>query len=80
MPLLSEYNFEGELYIGLRNVQAPQNVALLFQMAESSADPNLPRQALHWSYLSENRWLPLQSEEAAVVDHTGGLIILGLWS
>ena len=77
-PLLPQYMFEGELYIGLRNVTAPQNVALLFQMAEGSADPDLAPQPLQWSYLSGNRWLSLQDEGALLADATRGLVNSGI--
>lgn len=76
--MLPQYNFEGELLIGLRNVTAPQNLALLFQLAEGSADPALTAQTLHWSYLSGNRWLPLPAGDGIVSDSTRGLINSGI--
>jgi len=76
--LLPQYAFEGELLVGLRNVTAPQNLALLFQMAEGSADPDLAPQKLHWSYLSGNRWLPLETGDALISDSTRGLINSGI--
>ena len=78
IPLLPQYNFEGELMIGLRHVSAPQTLALLFQMDESSADPDLPQQVLQWSYLSGNRWLPLPESAGVVADHTRGLLNSGI--
>jgi baseplate J-like protein len=56
---LPRYDHEGELYIGLRNAKPPETVSLLFQMAESSADPELLPVPIEWSYLSGDRWLTL---------------------
>ncbi|MFT7265137.1 MAG: hypothetical protein ACI9A2_003221 [Halioglobus sp.] len=75
---LPQYDFEGELYIGLRHVTAPQNLALLFQVAEGSANADLAPQALQWSYLSGNRWLSLQDDGSLLADSTRGLINSGI--
>lgn len=74
---LPQYDDEGELYIGMQGVQAPQNVALLFQMAEGSADPDLEPVPVHWSYLSGNRWISLD-DGGVVQDSTRGLINSGI--
>jgi hypothetical protein len=74
---LPRYDLEGELYIGLSNVGAPQRVSLLFQMAEGSANPDLPPQAVQWSYLSGNAWLTLQ-DGSLISDGTRGLINSGI--
>ncbi len=76
-PFLPQYEFEGELYIGLCNVTAPQNVALLFQVAEGSADPDLTPEPVQWSYLCGNRWLTLQ-DGSVLADGTRGLINSGI--
>lgn len=76
-PLLPQYTFEGELYIGLRDVVAPLNVALLFQVAEGSANPDLTPEPVQWSYLSGNRWLTLQ-DGSLIADATRGLINSGI--
>lgn len=74
---LPQYDFEGELYIGLQNVRPPQNLALLFQMAEGSADPNVQPEPVQWSYLSGNRWLSLHHGNI-LQDTTRGLINSGI--
>jgi hypothetical protein len=74
---LPQYDFEGELYIGLQYVRPPQNLALLFQMAAGSADPDLPPEPVHWSYLSGNRWLSLHRGNI-LQDATRGLINSGI--
>lgn len=74
---LPQYDFEGELFVGLRNVSAPQNVALLFQVAEGSANPDLTPEPVQWSYLSGNRWRSLH-DGSLIVDGTRGLINSGI--
>ncbi len=74
LPLFAH---EGELYIGLSGVTAPQQVTLLFQMAEGSADPNLEPAPVRWSYLSGDRWLSLHNGDI-LRDTTRGLINSGI--
>ena len=73
-----QYANEGELYIGLQDVRPPQNLTLLFQMAEGSADPDLPPVPIQWSYLSGNRWLSLEEQGHVLQDTTRGLINTGI--
>ena len=58
---LPQFENEGELYIGIDNISAPQNLSLFFQLAEGSADPDLAKPQVNWSYLSNNQWQPLQA-------------------
>lgn len=76
-PFLPRYENEGELYIGISNVKAPQNVSLLFQMAEGSADPDLKPSSIQWACLSDNRWLDLHHGNI-VSDSTRGFINTGI--
>jgi hypothetical protein len=76
-PFLPRYTNEGELYIGLQGVQPAQNVSLLFQLAEGSADPDqTPEPKVRWSYLSGNCWQPLD-EGHLMRDGSTGLIQSG---
>jgi hypothetical protein len=75
--LLPPHDFEGELHVGLRDVVAPLNVSLLFQMAEGSANPDRAPAPVQWSYLSGNRWLTLQNG-SLINDATRGLINSGI--
>jgi hypothetical protein len=59
VPLLPQFDADGELLVGLEGVVAPQNIALLFQMAPGSADPDLPHGELGWSFLDGDDWRPL---------------------
>ncbi len=69
---------EAEFYIGVADLQPPQNLALLFQLAEGSANPKTLKPADHvqWSYLSKNKWVALKKDE--VNDRTGQLIRSGI--
>jgi hypothetical protein len=75
--LLPQFGYEGELYIGLQDVQPPQNLALLFQLAEGSGDPDVEPVPVQWSYLSDNRWVSLDDGNV-LQDTTRGLINTGI--
>ena len=74
---LPQYNYEGELYIGIQDVHPPQNLSLLFQMAEGSANPDLEPVPVQWHYLSGNRWISLENGNV-LQDTTRGLINSGI--
>ncbi len=74
---LPSYDNEGELYIGLGDVHPPQNLSMLLQMAEGSADPDLEPAPVEWSYLSGNRWISLHDGHI-LADTTRGLINSGI--
>ncbi|MBP6899671.1 MAG: hypothetical protein KBC73_06265 [Burkholderiaceae bacterium] len=81
-PLLPEHEAEGELFIALAGVQPPQRLSLLLQLAEGSADPDVPPPpTLRWSVLSADRWLPLSTGAAeagsAAGSSAGGLLADG---
>lgn len=69
---------EAEFYIGLTGLKLPQNLALLFQVADGTADPLSvkPDQHIHWSYLYSNEWIPFAKDE--VEDKTDGLLNAGI--
>ncbi len=75
--ILPAYDNEGELYIGLQGVVAPQTVSILFQLAVGSADPDLPPQPIEWGYLSGNQWISLQQGQL-LVDGTLGFTVPGI--
>lgn len=74
---LPTYNNEGELYIGLSNVQAPQTLSILLQLAEGTANPDLTAASVQWSILSGNRWLNLDKGQLQD-DGTHGLLESGI--
>ncbi len=65
------------MYIGLEAVAAPQDVAFLFQLADGSANPDVPPQPVQWSYLSGNRWVSLH-DGGILADSTAGLTGTGI--
>lgn len=69
---------EAEFYIGLAGLRPPQNLALLFQVADGTADPLVakPNPHLHWSYLRQNEWIPF--DKYSVDDQTGELTRSGI--
>ena len=77
MYFLPQYEYEGELYIGISNLDAPQNLSLFFQLAEGSADPDLEKPPVSWSYLSNNNWISLQGTNL-VFDSTNSLLNTGI--
>ncbi|MBN1301242.1 MAG: hypothetical protein JW995_08480 [Melioribacteraceae bacterium] len=72
-----KYESEGELYIGIKDLDPPQNISILFQMAEGSADPEADEQKIYWSYLSNNEWLEFEDTEI-ISDTTDGLLKSGI--
>lgn len=89
VPLLPPFAFtrggavlasEAELYIGLTGLAPPQNLSLLFQVADGTANPlaRKPVPHIHWSYLAGDRWVPFP--ENAVVDTTDGWLDSGIVS
>ncbi|MDR4498729.1 MAG: baseplate J/gp47 family protein, partial [Candidatus Scalindua sp.] len=69
---------EAELYIGVTDLKPTQNLALLFQVADGTADPlsKKPDPHIHWSYLCGNEWIPFDKNE--VDDKTHGLLNSGI--
>ncbi|MCF7829376.1 MAG: baseplate J/gp47 family protein [Candidatus Marinimicrobia bacterium] len=68
---------QGELYIGLKDLEPRQNLSLLFQVAEGSVDPELPVQDVFWSYLKGNDWVPFEPNQI-LTDTTDGLLTSGI--
>lgn len=68
---------EGTLYIGLTELEPEQNVSILFQVAEGSANPDLNKQQVVWSYLANNRWTDFDVTQI-LSDTTNGLLTSGI--
>ena len=70
----SKLESEAEFYIGLSGLQPPQNLSLLFQIADGTANPQAlkPDPHLHWSYLTNNEWVAFKENE--IEDYTNGLL------
>ncbi|ACH39561.1 hypothetical protein Gbem_2553 [Citrifermentans bemidjiense Bem] len=69
---------EAEFYVGVAGLVPPQNLALLFQVVDGSADPLSikPKPHIDWSYLQQNEWVPFGHGE--VEDRTAELIDSGI--
>lgn len=76
LPFLPAYEDDGELYLGLADLSPPQTVSILFQMAEGTANLDRPPQPIRWSYLSGDRFIPLDGH--VVSDTTRGLLNSGI--
>ena len=63
--LVPVYAGEGNMYIGVRYLSPPQNLSILFRVAEDSADPDKISEStqLSWSYLTEQGWKSFSSKE-----------------
>jgi hypothetical protein len=77
VSLLPVYENEGELLIGLANLNPQDSVSLLFEVAEGSANPDLPQDLIVWSVLCDNYWKALGSDRV-VLDTTNQLRVSGV--
>ena len=79
---LYQYEFEvyqqGNLFIGIEDLKPPQNLSLLFKIADGTAQDNdTDPPKINWSYLINNEWRPLPDENI-VSDSTYGLQVTGI--
>ncbi|MCW3084480.1 MAG: hypothetical protein JWP12_1846 [Bacteroidetes bacterium] len=75
--LLPVYTNEGSLYIGCANLNAPETLSILFKVAEGSADPDLDKQPVEWSYMVNNEWIQFPQLKI-LSDSTNGLLTSGI--
>jgi hypothetical protein len=75
--LLPQYNSEGNFFIGLSGLNANDAVCILFQSAEGSADPELPKVDIKWSVLCDNYWKDLGNLDF-IFDTTNDLLTSGV--
>ncbi|NEQ30869.1 MAG: hypothetical protein F6K04_07685 [Leptolyngbya sp. SIO4C5] len=74
---LPQYDGEGSLLIGLRDAQPPQQLTLFFQLVSGSGNADLAQPEIQWSYLTGDRWQPLQQADI-LSDSTHGLVDSGI--
>jgi hypothetical protein len=77
VSLLPVYNYEGELLIGLSDLNSDTSVNVLFQVAEGSENPSEEQENIHWFVLCNNYWRPLSSSEV-MLDTTNQLLTSGI--
>lgn len=76
--LLPTFMDEGTLYIGLSDLRPNGTLNLLFQLAEITADSELDKVEVLWSYLLNNTWKPLAPLTNILNDGTDGLTRSGI--
>jgi hypothetical protein len=59
VSLLPVFPDEGELLIGLAQLNPGDSVSILFQVVEGTGDPDLNAPAVEWSVLGDNHWKAL---------------------
>ncbi|WP_298548747.1 baseplate J/gp47 family protein [uncultured Aquimarina sp.] len=79
ITLFPKYQDNGSLYVGISGCTPPQIINILFQLAEGSADPDVGKPAVHWSYLKNNDWKILDTSDI-ISDTTNGLLNSGVVS
>lgn len=75
--MLGQFNDEGTLYIGLSELVPAQNLSLLFKVSEGSANPDLEKQEVHWSYMVKDQWVEFPKLNV-LSDATNGLLTSGI--
>lgn len=75
--LFPQYDNEGELYLGIKDLVPAQNLSVLFQVSEGSSNPDISPPGVEWSYLSKNKWVPFPDQNI-LTDSTKGLITTGV--
>ncbi len=75
--LLPRYDQAGELYVGLAQLDPPERLSLLIQLAEGTSDPELEPASVAWSCLDGEGWHPL-GDGQRIADSTRGLINSGI--
>lgn len=76
--LIPKFTDEGHLFIGVKDLEAGSVLDLLFQMTESTADPDFDKANVKWYYLKKNKWAELRPEFEILSDETNGLIQSGI--
>ena len=74
---LPQYDLDGCLFIGLRDVQLGRSLTLLLQMVSGSGNADLIPPTVEWYYLAADVWHPF-SAEAILSDSTNGLLDSGI--
>jgi hypothetical protein len=62
-PLLPQMDHEGSLFLGLEGLAPLQSLSILFQVAEATADTNVRKPTVQWSYLTDDKWKDFEKYE-----------------
>jgi len=69
---------EGNLFLGLTDLEPGTNVNMLFQLAEATADSEAEPEEINWYYLENNQWKLLRNGFEVLDDATDGLTTSGI--
>lgn len=75
--LLPQYDQEGTLFVGVKDLEPLDSLSVLFQVAEATADTDVPKPDVSWAYLADDEWLDFEEHEITA-DATRGLITSGV--
>ncbi len=76
--LLPVFTDEGTLFIALDKIARGNTLNLLFNMAEATANTEMTKPAIKWSYLKNNKWEELKTGFSITYDGTNGLTRSGI--
>jgi hypothetical protein len=76
--LLPSFFDEGSLFLGFENLNPGTNLDILFQLAEATADSEIDKIIVKWSYLKSNQWIPLRLGFEIISDETHNLTTSGI--
>jgi hypothetical protein len=76
-PLLPQIDHEGSLFLGLEGLAPLQSLSILFQVAEATADTNVRKPTVQWSYLTDDKWKDFEEYEI-INDTTADLTTSGI--
>ncbi|MBD2095622.1 hypothetical protein H6F90_10695 [Trichocoleus sp. FACHB-591] len=74
---LPQFDHEGELLIGLQNLEPSTSLSLLFEVVEETANTDLERAVVTWHYLIDNTWKKFDAY-LILKDTSNGLIRSGI--
>ncbi len=78
VKLIPNYDFEGALFLGFKDVMAPQTVSVLFEMLDEftiSSEEEPPE--IEWSFLANNAWTSIKPANI-IRDDTNGFLRTGI--
>ncbi len=76
--MLPVFCAEGLLFLGIQNLLPGENLNILFQLAEATADSEDAPDLVNWEYLTNNQWAPLAPDSQVIEDATQNLTRSGI--
>lgn len=76
--LFARFCDEGTLFLGLKELVPGDNLNILFQLAEATADSESEKEPVNWHYLDSNTWKPLRTGFEVIDDATENLTTSGI--